>query len=249
MSQTGQPGAPGAGGPPPPPPPQAPPPPSWQSTPQPPMPPAGGPPPAPNPQMQQMNALYGKIMDRTPVAGPAGFVYADVPNRIIALIIDGIILGIINQILQTIIFSIFGDKIFGVVVNVSIIWLLLLVVLELVVEIGYFTYTWTTLRASVGMRLLGMQIGDATDGHTIPYPQSARRAAALYAPTVVGTFLITAGTYLFSGLGAIMSLVGLVIAIGWPLYLLMTTAQSPTKQGWHDIFAHTMVVKAARAVG
>src|SRR5471030_3150464 len=116
MSQTGQPGPPGAGGPPPPPPPQAPPPPSWQSTPQPPMPPAGGPPPAANPQMQQMNAMYGKIMDRTPVAGPAGFVYADVPNRIIALIIDGIILGIVNQILQTIIFAIFADKIFGVVV-------------------------------------------------------------------------------------------------------------------------------------
>jgi uncharacterized RDD family membrane protein YckC len=252
MSQTGQPGAPEPGGMPPAPPPMAPPPPSWQSTPQPPMPPqppAGGPPPAANPQMQQMNAMYGKIMDRTPVAGPAGFVYADVPNRVIGLIIDGIILGIAYQILQTIIFSIFGDKAFGIVFNVSIIWLLVLVVLELVLTIGYFAYTWTTLRASIGMRLLGMQIGDASDGHTIPYPQSVRRAAVLYAPTTIGTFLITAGAYLFSGLGAIMSLLGLVIAIGWPIYLLMTTAQSPTKQGFHDKFAHTMVVKAARAVG
>ena len=99
------------------------------------------------------------------------------------------------------------------------------------------------------MRLLGMQIGDASDGHTIPYAQSARRAAALYGPTTVGTFPHhTAGASLFSGLGAIMSLLGLVIAIGWPIYLL-TTAQSPTKQGLHDMFAHTMVVKAARAVG
>jgi len=156
--------------------------------------------------MQQMNAMYGKIMDRTPVAGPAGFYYADVPNRIIALIIDGIILSIVNYILQTIIFAIFADKIGGFIINVSIIWLLVLVVLQLAATIGYFTYTWSTLRASVGMRLLGMQIGDATDGHTLPFPQSARRAVVLYAPTTIGSFLITAGVYLFSGLGAIMSL-------------------------------------------
>jgi uncharacterized RDD family membrane protein YckC len=28
-----------------------------------------------------------------------------------------------------------------------------------------------------------------------------------------------------------------------------TTYSSPTKQGWHDIFAHTMVVKATNTVG
>jgi uncharacterized RDD family membrane protein YckC len=33
------------------------------------------------------------------------------------------------------------------------------------------------------------------------------------------------------------------------IFLLYTTANSPTKQGWHDVFANTMVVKAAKSVG
>jgi uncharacterized RDD family membrane protein YckC len=35
----------------------------------------------------------------------------------------------------------------------------------------------------------------------------------------------------------------------WFIVLLVTTAQSPTKQGIHDKYARTMVVKAARSVG
>ena len=31
--------------------------------------------------------------------------------------------------------------------------------------------------------------------------------------------------------------------------LLVTTAQSPTKQGLHDRYAHTIMVKAARSIG
>ena len=37
-----------------------------------------------------------------------------------------------------------------------------------------------------------------------------------------------------------------LLAFLWFLYLLYTTAKSPTKQGFHDVFANTMVVKAAR---
>ena len=35
----------------------------------------------------------------------------------------------------------------------------------------------------------------------------------------------------------------------WVIALLVTTAQSPTKQGLHDQFAGTIVVKAARSIG
>ncbi len=45
--------------------------------------------------------------------------------------------------------------------------------------------------------------------------------------------------------GSIFSLA----ALGWVIYLLYTMAQSPTKQGFQDIFANTMVVKAARVAG
>ena len=101
------------------------------------------------------------------------------------------------------------------------------------------------------MRLLGMQIGDASTATPSWYAQSARRSLRRstdprrLAPSHQR---LAPGCSVDSG-DDWASPLGLVIAIGWPIYLLMTTAQSPTKQGLHDIFAHTMVVKAARAVG
>jgi uncharacterized RDD family membrane protein YckC len=50
----------------------------------------------------------------------------------------------------------------------------------------------------------------------------------------------------FFVLPALGTLIGL-LAFGWFLYLLWTTYSSPTKQGFHDKFANTMVVKAARS--
>ncbi len=214
----------------------------------PPPPPAGAPPSAPPPPMSGLPSWTANITSTVPVAGPAGLYYADVPNRIIAIIIDGVILGIANYVLQIIVFAVFGTSILGITVSVSFIGLLVLLAAQLAVSIAYFTYMWSAMRATIGMRVLTMQIGDASDGHTITYMQALQRAAALWGPTTIGQFLILAGSWLFSGAGAVMSLAGLVIAIGWPLYLLMTTAQSPTKQGFHDVFAHTMVVKAARSV-
>ena len=48
----------------------------------------------------------------------------------------------------------------------------------------------------------------------------------------------------FPGIGILIALASLI----WTIALLVTTAQSPTKQGLHDQFAGTMVVKAARSV-
>ena len=41
----------------------------------------------------------------------------------------------------------------------------------------------------------------------------------------------------------------IVAALAWVIFLLYTTWKSPTKQGWHDVFANTMVVKATKAAG
>lgn len=241
MSQTGQPGASEPGGMPPAPPPMAPPPPSWQSTPQPPMPPAGGPPPAASPQMQQMNVLASQLMDRTPVAGPAGFYYADVPNRAIAYIIDYIIFIILSVIIAAIAVGIFGTNLgFGISIQ-STMSVLVASVLEYGIIGAYFVYMWTAMRGTVGMRLIGLQIGDEKDGHSISLNTALIRFAFLFGPgfvaSVVGSFAL--------GLGFLASLVSLI----WFIALIVTTAQSPTKQGLHDKYAHTMVVKAARAVG
>lgn len=240
MSQTGQPGAPEPGGMPPAPPPMAPPPPSWQSTPQPPMPPAGGPPPAASPQMAQMNALAGQLMDRTPVAGPAGYYYADVPNRAIAFIIDYIIFFIVLAIVGTVTVGILGDKVGGFSFQ-STSSVLVQQILTYGLIGAYFIYTWTKLRGTLGMRLLGMQIGHESDGRTLDMNQALIRYALLFGPGFVAGLVSSFAL----GLGLIASLVSFV----WFIALVVTTAQSPTKQGLHDRYAKTMVVKAARAVG
>jgi uncharacterized RDD family membrane protein YckC len=89
------------------------------------------------------------------------------------------------------------------------------------------------------MRILGMQIGNAGDGKTLTTDQAIRRYLALSAPSILAQVLFP--------LPLLGALVGL-IAFGWFIYLIYTTANSPTKQGWHDVFANTQVVKAAKSV-
>lgn len=176
-----------------------------------------------------------------PVPGAAGFVYADVPNRVFALIIDAVILGVAYFIVGIILAAIglsTGGLVAGSVVFNPVATLVFAVVLSLI-NAAYFVWSWTTMRATFGMRALGMQVGNAFDGKTLTRDQAVRRAVALWGPTTVAQFL--GG---MSGIGSILSL----LAFLWVLYLLYSTAKSPTKQGFHDTFANTVVVKAGRTV-
>ena len=108
------------------------------------------------------------------------------------------------------------------------------------ISAGYFIYTWTAMRGTIGMRVLGMQIGNAGDGKTLTMDQAIRRWI------FVGGW-ISLLNIVQIGLGALGLLIGLV-GLVYEIYILYTTAQSPTKQGFHDIQAHSMVVKATRSV-
>jgi uncharacterized RDD family membrane protein YckC len=165
-----------------------------------------------------------------------------VPNRIIAYIIDAILIGILN-LLVGIVLNGFG--LVPVTVNddltVSVNYVAAVIqgLIGLAIGAAYFIYTWTAMRATVGMRLLGMQIGNAGDGRTMTTEQGIRRWLALSAPAIIAQ--------VFSGvplIGAVIGLAGLI----WYIWLIYTMANSPTKQGWHDVFANTQVVKAARSV-
>jgi len=171
-------------------------------------------------------------------AGPAGFVYADVPNRAIAYIIDVIILAIVNVIAFAVLSAVGLSIISGLEYNYFA--GLILAIVSLVVSGAYFMYTWTAMRGTVGMKALGMQIGNAGDGKTLTMEQAVRRWIALGAP-----FGIAQALNPLPGIGILLGLV----ALGWFIYLLWTTYSSPTKQGFHDTFATTMVVKAARSAG
>jgi uncharacterized RDD family membrane protein YckC len=178
-----------------------------------------------------------------PPAPPADFVYADVPNRAIAYIIDAILIGIIGFIAQAILGMV------GIVpatinsdltVTTDPVAALIVAAVNLVIGAGYFIYTWTRMRATIGMQALGMQVGNAGDGATLTTDQAIRRWLAISAPGILAQVLLPLGT-----IGWVVAL----MAFAWFIFLVYTTASSPTKQGWHDVFANTMVVKAAKRVG
>jgi uncharacterized RDD family membrane protein YckC len=174
-----------------------------------------------------------------PVAGPAGFVYADVPNRAIAYIVDAIIIAIINFIVLLVVGGVMGG-VGGGLAAINYGALLVVAIIGIVINAGYFIYTWTQMRATVGMKLLGMQVGNEVDGATLTMQQAGIRWLLLG-----GIFSIAQLLNPIGGLGLLLGLLALI----WFIVLLVTTAQSPTKQGLHDRYAHTMVVKAARSVG
>jgi uncharacterized RDD family membrane protein YckC len=203
--------------------------------PPPPAPPPAAPPPA-----------GGSWQSAPPPAQPAqsasGLVYADVPNRAIAYIIDAIILFVIN-IVVGIVVGIFlpaptATDIFNIQPNYAAV--LVITLIGLAINGVYFIYTWTRMRGSPGQRMLGMQVGNAADGATLTQDQAIRRWIFLGAPFGLASALTPIPT-----LGLLISLAGLAYFI----YLLVSTAQSPTKQGFHDVQAKTVVVKAARSVG
>lgn len=178
-------------------------------------------------------------------AGPAGFFYADVPNRAIAYIIDAILLGIVNLVAFGILSGIGLNPVTidlnsPGLVSYNFFAGLIATAVGLVISGAYFLYTWTAMRGTVGMKVLGMQVGNSGDGKTLTMEQAVRRWIALGAPFTLAQA--------FQPAPAIGALIGLA-AFGWFIYLLWTTYSSPTKQGFHDKFANSMVVKAARAAG
>jgi len=183
-----------------------------------------------------MPSWTGNITSTAPVAGPAGYYYADVPNRIIAFIIDYILFFIVFFIVGAVTIGMFGTNQLQSTTSV-----LVQNVLSYLLVGAYFVYTWTAMRGTLGMKLLGMQIGQQGDGQTITFNQGILRYAVMFGPGFVAGLL---SAFVLS-LGLIASLVAFV----WFIALLVTTAQSPTKQGLHDKYAQTMVVKAARSVG
>jgi len=217
-------------------------------------PPAQDPPPSASPPPPPSEAPTASSWESAPAAqtaqpvpGAPGYVYADVPNRAIAYIIDAIILFVIN-IVVSIVVGIFlpsvtidpdASNIFAAV-RVNTAAVIVTALIGLVINGIYFVYTWTRMRGSPGQKLLGMQVGNAADGATLTQEQAIKRWIFLGAP-----FGLASALNPLPAIGIIIALAGLAYFI----YLLVTTAQSPTKQGFHDQQASTVVVKSARSVG
>ena len=172
------------------------------------------------------------------VAGPTGLVYSDVPTRIFAYIIDAIIMAVAFGILFGVFSTLFFSAALGGFDILTFIWFVVLVLLYAAGSAIYFIYTWTKMRGSPGQRILGLETLNAADGAVLTQPQAIRRWLFMFGPFV----LAQAASLMLGGLGMLVSLALFAYAI----YLLYSTANSPTRQGFHDVQASTVVVKIQR---
>ncbi len=175
-----------------------------------------------------------------PAPGPAevapGLTYASTSSRFVAYLIDLIIIGIIGSIIAGIIagpsFTTVnpGSGNFGGYQNTMMSPVYSIVTVAL--GAAYFILSWSGgRRATLGQRALHIQVGNAADGRSLTTEQAVKR---------------------WLGLGAFLSVLNLIpsLALGagtiellWIIVLLITTATSPTKQGFHDRFANSAVVR------
>jgi uncharacterized RDD family membrane protein YckC len=188
-----------------------------------------------------MPSWTSNITDRNTIAGPAGTALGSVGERIVALIIDQIILGIVGFVLISILGNIFSET--TVVQNPflgpievktpSPLGNLITVLLLLGISAGYYIYQWTRMNGqTIGMRLFKLSVRDHDTGGVISQNQAIYRWGALAWPNIA---------YFLPFVGWLVSLLGLA----WYIFLLVTTAQDPQRQGWHDKFAKTVVAKLA----
>jgi uncharacterized RDD family membrane protein YckC len=158
-------------------------------------------------------------------AASASLAPAAVLTRVIAYIIDVILLAFVLFIVGMI------------VSDVTIVGSVIRAIIFAAVGFGYFAYTWVTWRASPGQRVLGLMTVNAADGAALTWNQATMRWAFLFGPSILNS--------LFPVGGSLGGLIGLIV-LGYYIYLLYTTANDPRKQGLHDKQASSLVtVKAA----
>jgi uncharacterized RDD family membrane protein YckC len=156
-----------------------------------------------------------------PVPGAPGVFFAGMWQRFAAYLLDNFLL-ILLYILVVIVVS-FASPTAASSAGAVILALL---------SAAYFILQWRgDHRATIGMRALGIQVGNAFDGIRLTDRQALIRWAMLGYPLgLVG---------LIPGLSGIAGLVNLVLVFG----LFLTTLGSTTRQGWHDQFANSAVVR------
>jgi uncharacterized RDD family membrane protein YckC len=185
-----------------------------------------------------MPSWTNNVTARGTVPGPAGVALADLPDRIIAYVIDAIILFVVGLVVGTITLSVLGDNYLGVFgLNYrthNLVSALATAALTAVVSAVYFIGMWTRMGgATVGMKVRKLTVRDAASGSPVGQNQAITRWLYLGLPAAISSI------YVWGIIGWLVSLA----VLGYYIYLLMTTAQSATRQGFHDVQSKTVVAK------
>lgn len=161
------------------------------------------------------------------VPGAPGLQYGRTLDRVMAYLLDGFIIAIPTVVIAFVV----GISGFGAGMREEGISLVGGIV-GLGIHLLYFVSFWTgSSRATLGMRLMKLQIGDARTGAVPTVQQGLIRWLAL------------GGVLQFLELVPALVGLGVLLILVWEITLLATTASSPTKQGLHDRLANTALVQ------
>ena len=177
-----------------------------------------------------------------------GYVIAGVGGRIVAYLIDAVLVGIVPTILSLILFDYSGlvdqfrrsivaghagQAAFVVPMTLD---LILVSFISVAIHYLYFVGFWTSGgRATPGLRGLRMQVVDARSGGPLSIGQATRRWAALGAPLTLLTIL-----------PALQSVAGLIQS-GLVIVIFFTVVANDRRQGLHDRWANSLVIRDARS--
>jgi uncharacterized RDD family membrane protein YckC len=168
---------------------------------------------------------------------PPGLTLSDTPSRLMALLLDGFAVGAIGSVPLSLLGFDYPTRIgLGAFPDRN-----LFVATELVavlINASYFIWFWSGgRRATPGQRIFSIQVANAFDGLPLSRGQALKRWFA----TGQWLGILALPPFLFL---ALLSMVG---SVAWDVVLLYSAITNPTKQGFHDRFASSAVVRPAGA--
>jgi uncharacterized RDD family membrane protein YckC len=184
---------------------------------------------APTPWQTEASSASGRLL-------PPGLVFSDTPSRLMAYLLDGFVIAPLYYVAFALVgldansvgFGRFPDR------NLYV----LATLIGLAIQGAYFVSFWSGgRRATPGQRVFGIQVANAFDGQPLTIGQAFGRWAAMGSWIAIPFVLPIMAA-------AIVSAVAVAV---WNMLLLMSTIVSPTKQGLHDRFARSALVRPAGA--
>ena len=168
---------------------------------------------------------------------PPGLVFADTPSRAAAYLLDGLVLSVVASIPPAVLglydytsaTAVYPEPMQReTFVGVT--------VFAFAVQAAYFLWFWTGgRRATPGQRVFGIQVGNAFDGRQLTMTQAIERWLAM------GWWVSALALLPFLG----VAVASYVISAVWLVILVISMIVSPTKQGIHDRFARSALVRPA----
>lgn len=187
--------------------------------------------------------------DAAPAQQQEGFVVAGVGARFVAWLIDGLLSSIVPLVLGAILIdwnsllqAIFDQMQFdasgrpissGMMTFPVTLDLILVMLISVAVQFLYFVGFWTSRwQATPGMIGLKMRVVDANTGSELSLTQASKRWVAMGWP--LGLLVLV----------PVLQNAASLAQFGLNLFLFFSTVTNDRRQGWHDKFANSLVIRS-----